>query len=100
MSRAAAKAVCELCQRELEALTVHHLIPRQKTKRQKADPGPTIQICSACHRQIHTLFDNTRLAQELNSLDKLKSEPELDKFLAWLRKQDPRKRVKVDRKKR
>ncbi|WP_460204919.1 HNH endonuclease [Scytonema sp. NUACC21] len=86
---------CELCDRELDKLTVHHLIPRQK----KGHHGPKINICSACHRQIHTLFDNTRLAQELNSLEKLKQEPQMQKFLAWVRKQDPIKRVKVHRRK-
>lgn len=84
---------CQLCQREIEKLTVHHLIPKQK----KGTHGPTIDICSACHRQIHTLFDNKRLATELNTLDKLQSEPQLQKFIAWVKKQKPDKRVKVHR---
>lgn len=86
---------CELCEREMDVLTVHHLIPRQKTKRKKADPGPTINICSGCHKQIHTLFNNTRLANELNSLERLKHEPQMQKFLSWIGKQDPNKRIKV-----
>ncbi len=88
---------CELCEREMERLTVHHLTPRQNTKRKKADPGPTIDICSACHRQIHALFDNKYLAKELNTLDKLSNEPQMHKFLSWIKKQDPGKRVKVHR---
>ena len=87
--------LCELCEREVERLTVHHLIPRQKTKRKKEDPGPTVNICSPCHRQIHTLFDNTCLAKDLNSLEMLKQEPQMQKFLSWLKKQDPGKRVQV-----
>lgn len=89
--------ICQLCERNLERLTVHHLIPRQKTKRKKVDPSPTINICSACHKQIHGLFDNTHLARELNSLDKLKNEPQMQKFLAWVKKQDPHKRIQVRR---
>jgi 3-methyladenine DNA glycosylase AlkC len=89
---------CELCEREVERLTVHHLIPRQKVKQKKADPGPTANICSACHRQIHNLFDNKRLAQELNSLEALKTEPQMEKFLSWVKKQKPDKRVQVHRK--
>ncbi len=89
---------CELCEREMDALTVHHLIPRQKTKRKKIEPGPTINICSACHKQIHTLFDNTRLATELNSIERLKNEPQMQKFLSWVRKQNPNIRIKVNRK--
>lgn len=84
---------CQLCEREIEQLTVHHLIPKQK----KGTHGPTIDICSACHRQIHTLFDNKRLAAELNTLEKLQSEPQLQKFIAWVKKQKPDKRVKVHR---
>jgi 5-methylcytosine-specific restriction endonuclease McrA len=91
--------ICELCQREVERLTVHHLIPRQKVKQKKAAPGPTVNICSPCHRQIHNLFDNKRLAQELNSLEKLQNEPQMAKFLSWVKKQKPHKRVQVHRKK-
>ncbi|MDZ8185754.1 MAG: HNH endonuclease [Nostoc sp. ChiSLP02] len=88
---------CELCRREMESLTVHHLVPRQNTKRKKQDPGPTVNICSPCHRQIHALFDNKLLARELNTLEKLTNEPQMQKFLAWVRKQDPGKRVAVHR---
>ncbi len=82
---------CELCEREMEELTVHHLIPKQKNGRY----GPTIDICSACHRQIHTLYDNKRLARELNTLEKLKAEPQMEKFISWVKKQKSDKRVKV-----
>lgn len=86
---------CELCQREMERLTVHHLIPRQAVKRKKADPGPTIDICSACHRQIHTLYSNTELAKDLNTTEKLRNEPKMQKFLNWIEKQKPNKRIRV-----
>ncbi|XHX78692.1 MAG: HNH endonuclease [Stenomitos frigidus ULC029] len=89
---------CELCQRAMPALTEHHLIPRQTTKRKGLDPSPTIQICSACHRQIHTLYSNSHLALHLHTLEQLKQDSQLQKFLAWVHKQDPNKRVKMDRK--
>ncbi|MEQ8959964.1 MAG: HNH endonuclease [Coleofasciculus sp. C2-GNP5-27] len=89
--------ICQLCERDVEPLTVHHLIPRQKAKKKKVETIPTAMICSACHRQIHSLFDNTHLAQELNSLEKLKHEPQMQKFLIWVQKQDPSKRVRVHR---
>lgn len=81
----------------MEYLTVHHLVPRQHTKRKKQDPGETANICSACHCQIHALFDNKLLAKELNTLEKLSNEPQMQKFLAWVRKQDPGKRISVHR---
>jgi hypothetical protein len=86
---------CELCDREMAELTAHHLVPRQNTKRKNQDPSPTIEICSACHRQIHTLFDNKHLAAELNSLDKLKNDPKMQRFISWVRKQKPDKRIQV-----
>ena len=92
--------ICELCQREVERLTVHHLVPRQKAKGQKPDTVPTTQICSDCHKQIHALFNNTELAQRLNTLEKLKNEPQMQKFLSWIEKQDPNKRVKLHRPKK
>lgn len=90
---------CELCGREVYRLTVHHLIPRQRVKQKKAEAGPTANICSPCHRQIHNLFDNKHLAQELNTLEKLREEPQMQKFLSWVKKQKPDKRVQVHRKK-
>lgn len=86
---------CELCEREMDALTAHHLIPKQNTKRKNEEPGPTIDICSACHRQIHSLFDNKHLAQELNTLEKLKTDSQMQKFVAWVKKQKPDKRIQV-----
>jgi hypothetical protein len=81
----------------MDKLTVHHLVPRQNTKRKKQDPGEKINICSACHRQIHSLFDNKLLAKELNTVDKLSTEPQMQKFLMWVRKQRPDKRISVHR---
>ena len=90
---------CELCDRQMEALTAHHLIPKQNTKRKNEDPSPTIDICCACHRQIHSLFDNKHLAQELNTLEKLKNDSDLQKFLSWIKKQKTDKRIQVRSKK-
>ncbi|MBE9119041.1 HNH endonuclease [Lusitaniella coriacea LEGE 07157] len=88
---------CELCKREMERLTAHHLIPRQTTKRKKVESSPTINICSACHRQVHAFFDNKYLAKHLNTLDKLKNDPKIRKFLNWISKQQSNKKVRVRR---
>lgn len=88
---------CQLCLREFSKLTVHHLIPRQYTRRKGIAIGPTIEICPGCHRQIHVLFSNQQLALELNSLDKLSQNPDMLKFLAWARKQQSNRRISVKR---
>lgn len=89
---------CQLCDRSVDRLTLHHLVPRQVTKRKQIDTSPTVEICAACHRQIHTLFDNKVLAQELNSIDALKENPAMQRFLRWVQKQDPNRKISVDRK--
>ena len=100
-----ADKTCELCDRHCPKLTEHHLIPRQQTKRKKktknkynhTDLGPTIDICPPCHKQIHTLFTNKELAADLHSADLLKSHPAMEKFLKWIVKQDPYKKVRTYR---
>ena len=87
--------MCQLCEREVAALTVHHLVPRSQAK--KRQPLPTALLCAACHRQLHTLFSNRQLARELSSVEELKSRPEIQNFLRWIKKQDPNKRIKVRR---
>lgn len=89
--------VCELCDRACPKLTVHHLIPRQYAKRKTLGVGPMIDICPPCHKQVHVLFDNKRLAMELNSADKLRATPELQTFLRWVSKQDPKKTIRTHR---
>ena len=86
---------CELCKREMKSLTVHHLIPRQYIKRKKMSVNITTNICSACHKQIHSLFTNKELAEELNTIDKLQEQPQMKKFLQWVSKQNSNKRIRV-----
>lgn len=70
---------------------MHHLVPKQ----QDGTDGPTLDVCPPCHRQIHALFDNKTLARELDSIDKLAGHPDMRRFLRWIRKQAPDKRIKV-----
>jgi hypothetical protein len=82
---------CGLCNRPVPALTVHHLQP----KSEGGQDGPRLELCAPCHKQIHALFDNTTLAREYDSVTKLREEPRVARFLRWVRKQDPGKRVRV-----
>ena len=85
---------CQLCDRAIDDLTEHHLVPRQYTRRRKLPTSDTVLLCRPCHKHIHTLFDNAILARELNTLAQLQAEPRLQKFVAWVRKQQPDKRVR------
>ncbi|MGB3296471.1 MAG: hypothetical protein WBB01_26085 [Phormidesmis sp.] len=48
-------------------------------------------------KQVHTLFTNKELASDLNSADLLRSHPSMAKFLQWIAKQDPYKKVRTRR---
>lgn len=72
---------------------MHHLVPREEG----GTGGPMAELCSACHRQIHALFDNRTLARERGSIAALLEEPRVRRFVTWVRRQDPGRRVKVER---
>jgi hypothetical protein len=44
---------------------------------------------------IHRIFSNRDLEQNYDNLEKIKNHPEVIKFVAWVRKQDPNKRIKI-----
>jgi 5-methylcytosine-specific restriction endonuclease McrA len=85
--------ICALCGREVDVLTEHHLKPRSRLK--KKETTQIIKICSACHRQLHALFTNAELAKGFDSVERLRDEPRMAKFLDWVRKQDPNRQIKV-----
>lgn len=85
------QGICELCGREVEERTVHHLTPKDKGGAHK----DTALLCRACHRQIHALFTNKELADHYDTLGKLKKQEQMQRFLKWIRRQSPHKKVKV-----
>ena len=74
---------CELCERDVERVTVHHLVPRARG----GNHGPTALLCPTCHRQVHAMFSVTTLAEEMYSVKLLRSNPRVADFLRWMRKQ-------------
>lgn len=74
---------CALCERAVERFTVHHLVPRARG----GNHGPTARLCSTCHRQVHAMFSETTLAEELYSVELLRANPRVASFLNWMRKQ-------------
>ncbi len=74
---------CELCSREVERLTRHHLIPKQRGGRNKE----TVMFCVACKDQVHRLFTNKELDREYNTLEKLLENERVQTYIKWVRKQ-------------
>lgn len=85
---------CDLCNREVENLEFHHLIPRQlHTKKHFINKFGKqymreigIDICHDCHKEIHKMFHHKELGQSLNSLDKLKENEKIIKWIKFIRK--------------
>ena len=89
---AAQLTICELCGRAVQKTSRHHLIP-------KSEGGTvTANLCSACHKTIHQFFQNRTLARELHSIEALRSEPEIARYLTWVRKQ-PDRLIRVNERK-
>jgi RNase P subunit RPR2 len=72
--------ICEICEREGVPITKHHLIPKSK------HGSETIDVCRPCGKQIHALFTLSELKNRYNTLQKLKREPRMVKFIDWIRK--------------
>ena len=83
---------CALCQREVMHITRHHLIPRAEGGKEVVD------LCVPCHRTLHSYFSNRTLLNELHTLDSLRQEPEIARYLEWIRKQ-PDRTIRVARRK-
>jgi hypothetical protein len=62
---------------------MHHLVPRARG----GNHGATAPLCPTCHRQVHALFSVTTLAEELYSVELLRTNPQVAGFLRWMRKQ-------------
>jgi 5-methylcytosine-specific restriction enzyme A len=86
-------AKCELCGREEVEVTIHHLVPKEMG----GTFMPTANLCIPCHKQIHALFTNVELASGLNTIDRLRSHPDLQKFLKWIKKQPSTRLPKISK---
>ena len=73
--------ICPICDRKIpnSQKDAHHFVPKSKG-------GKTTQyLHRICHRQIHALFSETKLAKELNTADAIKDQPEMQKFIEWVK---------------
>ena len=77
------KPVCELCLRESVRFTEHHLVPRSRGGKY----SPKARLCPTCHRQLHAMFSEKTLANELNSVERLRADPDFAGYLKWASKQ-------------
>lgn len=83
---------CLLCERDDVAGNRHHLFPRtmhvRLKKRKIVDPKrlkETIFLCYDCHDKIHSVFTESELAFEYNSLEKIKENQDIIMFIEWIK---------------
>ncbi len=81
----AAEVTCPLCERVIppSQQDEHHLVPRLKGGKE------TQTMHRICHRQIHALFTESELARQFNTADALLEHPEVQKFVAWVKRKPP-----------
>jgi hypothetical protein len=74
--------VCPLCQREIppSEQDAHHFVPKSKGGRE------TRVLHRICHRQIHALLSETELARHFNTAESLLAHPDVQTFVAWVRR--------------
>lgn len=72
--------ICELCNRTVSSITKHHLIPLEKGGKK----FETLSLCKTCHNQIHALFTNRELAVYYHTLESLKRDQKIIKFLRFI----------------
>lgn len=79
--------MCQLCGRRVPAslLTEHHLVPREHG----GGKDDTVPMCRPCHGHVHAIYDNKTLAAAFATLDSLRRDPQVRKFVKFIRKQDP-----------
>jgi hypothetical protein len=76
-------------------ITLHHLTPRERGGKTE----DRIELCSPCHKQIHAIFDNRHLEANFSDIDSLRRDPQLQRFIKWIRKQPVTVNVRTKRSK-
>ncbi|MCA1061998.1 HNH endonuclease [Rossellomorea sp. AcN35-11] len=82
---------CELCLRQKVETTIHHLTPKEVG----GTFLPTAQMCIPCHKQIHSLYTNDELGARLNTIEDLRRDEKIHRFIKWIRKQPSTRLVKT-----
>jgi DNA-directed RNA polymerase subunit RPC12/RpoP len=72
---------CALCERQVRQVSKHHIVPKSEGGRD------TVDLCAACHKTLHSFFTNETLSAHLNTLEALRQDPDIARYLRCLRTQ-------------
>ncbi|WP_229428338.1 restriction endonuclease [Microvirga pudoricolor] len=76
--------LCPLCDRVIPGharSSRHHLTPKLKGGTHQG----TVRLHQICHSAIHARFSEAEIARRLNDMESLREDPEMQRFLAWVR---------------
>jgi 5-methylcytosine-specific restriction enzyme A len=76
--------VCPLCERPIPPRarsSLHHLTPKLKGGTHRG----TVRLHQICHSAIHARYSEAEIAKRLADVEALRSDPEIARFLAWVR---------------
>ncbi|CAN5916182.1 hypothetical protein BH24BAC1_BH24BAC1_36770 [soil metagenome] len=73
--------MCALCEREVQNLSLHHLVPREEGGRY----SEKVPLCQPCHTTLHLTFTNKELARHYHTIPALQEAAPLQKYLTWIR---------------
>lgn len=54
-------------------------------------------LCRPCHATVHATLTEKQLEESFNTLQTLSSQPEIARFVGWVRKQPVDRRIAVKR---
>jgi len=76
--------ICSLCGRAVSQVTKHHIVPKSEGGKQ------TVDLCLTCHWTLHKYFTNETLARDKSTLEALRADPDIARYLQWVKKQGKR----------
>lgn len=72
--------ICDLCGRKVTNVTEHHLIPKELGGKNMS----TATLCMTCHKQIHALYTNKYLSTRLYTIELLKNDLKIQRYLKFI----------------
>jgi 5-methylcytosine-specific restriction protein A len=87
--------ICDLCKREVETLTRHHLKPKSRG----GTKGDVVMFCLSCKDMVHKLIPNKELDKKYDTIVELLKNEKIKKYVSWI-KNKKKERVTIASKKR
>lgn len=86
---------CSICNRvmvEGPTINEHHLVPKTHGNRDKRarERDNLVVIHKICHDKIHSTFSEYDLTNYYHTIDRLVEHSEMQKFIKWVRKKNPK----------